>query len=335
MSNNGLPAVGIVGFGVATGRKVLTNADLEKMVDTSDEWIRTRTGIQERRIADEGQSTFTMSLEAAKIALERAGVQPAEVDLILVGTVTPDMPFPSVSCMIQDALGCTRAAAADISAACPGFIYAMTLGAQTIMTGLYKTVLVVGAETLSRITDWTDRSTCVLFGDAAGAAVLQPVSQGKGILSTVLGSEGAGGPQLTLKQGFCRLPEAYNVGPGSDKLNFIYMNGQEVFKFATRVMQEGTLQALEKAGLSVADLDLLLPHQANLRIIDHAQKKLGLPDEKVVKVVHKYGNTSSASIPLALEEALQEGRLHDGDVMVMVSFGAGLVWGAIALRWGR
>lgn len=325
--------VGITGLGMYVPQKVLTNHDLEQMVDTSDEWIVARTGIRERRIAAPDETTFTMSLASSRQALEMAGVEPDEVDLILVATVTPDMMFPSTAALLQHALGARRAAAADLSAACPGFVYGLALGAQTIASGLYRTVLVVGTETLSRITDYTDRNTCVLFGDASGAAVLQPVREGYGLLSVVLGSDGSGGEHLYLPGGGSRYPASHETV--DKRMHYLKMNGKEVYKFAVRVMNESTVQVLEEAGYTVADLDLLLPHQANLRIIEGAVERLGIPWEKVVVNLDRYGNTSSAAIPVALYEALQAGRVRDGDLLVMVSFGAGLVWGATALRWGR
>lgn len=328
-----LRPVGITGVGMAVPDRVVTNSDLEKIVDTSDEWIRTRTGIRERRIAEPHQATSDFAIEAARRAMAMAGVTPDQIDLIIVGTVTPDMLFPSTACLIQDALGCKRAAAFDMSAACPGWLYGLVMAQQTIASGLYNCALVVGAETLSKLVDWTDRNTCVLFGDAAGAAILQPVSEGKGILSSVLGSEGAGACHLNLPAGGSRRPATAETV--ADKLHFIKMNGQEVYKFAVRVMNEATVQVLEKAGLTTADLDLLVPHQANTRIIEAAMKRLELGPDKVVINLDRYGNTSSASIPVALCEALAEGRLKDGDTLVLVSFGAGLVWAATAMRWGK
>ncbi|BDG60615.1 beta-ketoacyl-ACP synthase III [Caldinitratiruptor microaerophilus] len=325
--------VGITGIGMYVPERVLTNQDLERIVDTSDEWIVTRTGIRERRIAGPEESTFTMALAASRQALEMAGVRPEEIDLIVVGTVTPDMIFPSTAALLQEALGASRAAAVDISAACPGFVYGITLAGQTIASGLYRTVLVVGAETLSRITDYQDRNTCVLFGDAAGAAVLQPVREGYGLLASILGSDGSGAEHLYLPGGGSRHPASHETV--DKRMHYIRMNGKEVFKFAVRVMNESTVQVLEEAGHTVADLDLLVPHQANIRIIEAAVERLGIPWEKVVVNLDRYGNTSTATIPVALYEALQAGRIRDGDLLVLVSFGAGLVWGATALRWGR
>ncbi len=327
-----LRPVGIAGIGSAVPDKVLTNAELTQIVDTSDEWIVSRTGIRERRIAAPGETTSTFAQRAAERAMAAAGVKPEEIDLIVVGTVTPDMIFPSTACLIQERMGCKRAAAIDVSAACPGFVYSLGIASQTIATGMYDTVLVVGAETLSRITDYTDRNTCVLFGDAAGAAVLRPAREGRGLLATVLGSEGSGAPHLQLPGGGSLHPATHETI--DQRLHYLRMNGQEVFKFAVRVMNESTQQVVEKVGLKVADIDVLVPHQANMRIIEAATKRLGIPPEKVLVNLDRYGNTSTATIPLAIDEAVRAGRVKDGDLLVMVSFGAGLVWGAAALRWG-
>lgn len=328
-----LRPVGITGIGMAVPDRVVTNADLEKSVETTDEWIRSRTGIRERRVAEKHEVTSDFAIAAARRAMAMAGVTPDQIDLIVVGTVTPDMPFPSVACIVQDALGCTRAAAFDLSAACPGWIYGLVMAQQTIATGMYNCALVIGAELLSKIVDWSDRNTSVLFGDGAGAAILQPVREGRGILSSVLGSEGAGGQHLYVT-GACSRPAPGMEDPANQR-HYVKMNGQEVFKFAVRVMNEAAVQVLEKAGLAKADIDLLVPHQANVRIIDAAMKRLALSPDKVVVNLDRYGNTSSASIPVAMCEALEEGRLKDGDLVVVVSFGAGLVWGAVAFRWGR
>ena len=327
-----LRPVGIAGIGSAVPDKVLTNAELTQIVDTSDEWIVSRTGIRERRIAAPGETTSTFAQRAAERAMAAAGVRPEEIDLIVVGTVTPDMIFPSTACLIQERMGCKRAAAIDVSAACPGFVYSLGIASQTIATGMYDTVLVVGAETLSRITDYTDRNTCVLFGDAAGAAVLLLAREGRGLLATVLGSEGSGAPHLQLPGGGSLHPATHETI--DQRLHYLRMNGQEVFKFAVRVMNESTQQVVEKVGLKVADIDVLVPHQANMRIIEAATKRLGIPPEKVLVNLDRYGNTSTATIPLAIDEAVRAGRVKAGDLLVMVSFGAGLVWGAAALRWG-
>lgn len=307
---------GIIGVGRYVPEKVLTNADLEKMMDTSDEWIRTRTGIEERRIAADDIDTSDMAYFAAEKALADAGIEAKDIDLIVVATVTPDRSFPSVSCMLQERLGAVNAAAMDLSAACSGFMYGMVTAAQFIDTGVYKYILVVGADKLSKITDWTDRNTAVLFGDGAGAVVMGPVSPGRGILSFELGADGTGGKYLY-------------------KDEYIVMNGREVFKFAVRQMGESSVRVLEKAGLTKEDVDFLIPHQANIRIVEAARQRLELPEEKISTTIRRYGNTSAASIPISLVEELEAGNIRDGDLIVMVGFGGGLTWGAIALRWGR
>ncbi len=310
--------VGILGIGRYIPESIVTNQDLEKRMDTSDEWIRTRTGIEARRIASDEINTSDMAFEAAKKALENAKISAEELDLILVATVTPDQPFPSVACMIQDKLGATKAAAMDVGAACAGFMYGMITASQFIQTGAYKHVLVVGVEKLSKITDWEDRNTAVLFGDGAGAAVMGQVSDGRGVLAFELGAAGSGAKHLY-----------------EDENNHIIMNGREVFKFAVRQMGESALNVIEKAGLTRENVDLLIPHQANIRIMEASRERLNLPIEKMTKTIHKYGNTSSASIPMAIVEELESGRIKDDDLLVMVGFGGGLTWGAIALRWGK
>jgi 3-oxoacyl-[acyl-carrier-protein] synthase III len=307
---------GIIGIGRYLPEKVVTNEDLEKIMDTSDEWIRTRTGIEERRLADDSVDTSDMAYEAAKEAIEKAEINPEDIDMILVATVTPDQPFPSVSAMLQEKLGVKKAAAMDLSAACAGFMYGMITAKQFIENNAYKHILVVGVEKLSKITNWEDRNTAVLFGDAAGAVVMGPVSEGKGILAFELGADGSGGKYL------------YQDGP------HLFMNGREVFKFAVRQMGESSLNVIEKAGLKKEDVDFLIPHQANIRIMESARQRLELPVEKMSKTVHKYGNTSAASIPISIVEDLEAGRIKDNDVIVMVGFGGGLTWGAIAMRWG-
>jgi len=311
-------STGIIGLGRALPERILTNFDLEKMVDTNDEWIRTRTGIEERRIADDSTNTSDIAYEAAKKAIENANISPEDIDMIVVATVTPDQPFPTVACMLQERLGCIKAAAMDLSAACAGFMYGMVTAKQFIDNGAYKYVLVVGVEKLSKITNWDDRNTAVLFGDGGGAVVLGEVSEGRGILSFELGADGSGGKHLF-----------------QDEEDFIQMNGREVFKFAVRQMGESSENVLVKAGLSKEDVDLLIPHQANIRIMEASRQRLNLPEEKMSKTVHKYGNTSAASIPISLVEEYEAGKLKDDDVIVMVGFGGGLTWGAIALRWGR
>ncbi|HEX6923005.1 MAG TPA: beta-ketoacyl-ACP synthase III [Bacillales bacterium] len=307
---------GVLGIGRYESERVLTNKDLEKVMDTSDEWIRTRTGIEERRLAPEEVDTSDMAFEAAQTALKDADLEAADIDLILVATVTPDYPFPSVACMIQDRLGAGQAAAMDVGAACAGFMYGIVTAKQFIDNGTYKNILVVGAEKLSKIIDWEDRSTAVLFGDGAGAVVIGPVSDGKGILSFELGADGSGGKHLYQD-------------------DYIKMNGREVFKFAVRQMGQTAISVIEKAGLKKEDVDFLVPHQANVRIMEAARERLELPKDKMAVTVDQYGNTSSASIPIALVEELNEGKIQDGDLVVLVGFGGGLTWGGIALRWGK
>ncbi|MDP4157148.1 MAG: beta-ketoacyl-ACP synthase III, partial [Bacillota bacterium] len=304
------------GIGRYVPENVVTNADLEKRVDTSDEWIRTRTGIEERRIAGDDINTSDMAFEAAKKAIKDANIAPEDIDLILVATVTPDRPFPSVSCMLQEKLGAKKAAAMDISAACAGFMYGIITAKQFIETNAYKYVLVVGVEKLSKITDWNDRNTAVLFGDGAGAAIIGPVSGNRGILAFDLGADGTGGKHLYQDE-------------------YIIMNGREVFKFAVRQMGESCINVLEKSGLSKDEVDFFIPHQANIRIMEASRQRLEVPEEKMSKTVNKYGNTSSASIPISIVEEIEAGKIKDDDVIVMVGFGGGLTWGAIAIRWGK
>lgn len=306
--------VGILGIGRYVPEKVVTNHDLEKIVDTSDEWIRTRTGIAERRIADDTIDTSYMAVEASKKALEDAGISGEDIDLILVATVTPDRAFPAVACVIQEAIGAKHAAAMDLSAACAGFMYGMITAQQFIQTGTYKNVLVVGSDKLSKIVDWNDRNTAVLFGDGAGAIVMGAVSEGKGVLSFELGADGSGGKHLYQDE-------------------YVMMNGREVFKFAVRQLGDSCLRVLEKAGLTKEDVDFLVPHQANIRIMESARERLNLPKEKMSMTIEKFGNTSASSIPIAMVEELQNGRIQDGDLIILVGFGGGLTWGAVALRW--
>lgn len=307
---------GIIGVGRYLPERIVTNKELEQKMDTNDEWIRTMTGIEERRIADDSMDTSDLGYEAALKAVQDANISPEEIDLILVATVTPDQPFPTVSCILQEKLGAKKAAAMDISAACSGFMYGVVTAKQFIESGVYKNVLVVGVEKLSKIIDWNDRNTAVLFGDGAGAVVMGPVSEGRGILSFELGADGSGGKHLYQEE-------------------YIIMNGREVFKFAVRQMGESAINVIEKAGLAKEDVDLLLPHQANIRIMEASRQRLELPVEKMSKTVHKYGNTSAASIPISLAEEVEAGKIKDDDLLVMVGFGGGLTWGAIALRWGK
>jgi 3-oxoacyl-[acyl-carrier-protein] synthase-3 len=324
--------VGILGTGAALPEKRLTNADLEKMVDTSDEWITSRTGIKERRIAAENEGVTELAVKAAEQALNNAGITGEQVDLIIVATVTPDMFFPATACVVQERIGATKAATFDLSAACTGFIYGVSTASQFIATGMYRYALVIGAECLSRIVDWTDRNTCVLFGDGAGAAVLGPVQEGYGFQSFTLGGDGSGKDLLKVEALSSRVPASENNG--ANPLQYLYMNGKEVFKFAVRVMTSASDEVLAKANLTTEDIDLFVPHQANFRIIDAAMKRYGLPADKVVVNLDRYGNMSSASVPVALHEAVESGRVADGDTLVLCGFGAGLTWGATVLHWG-
>ena len=322
----------ITGWGKGLPRQILTNEDLASQVDTSDEWIRSRTGIAARRVADARETTATLAIRAARQALAIAGLAPQKLDLIIVATATPEHVFPATACLVQDALGASRAGAFDLSAGCSGFIYALSMAARAIEAGAYRAILVIGAETLSRIVNWQDRNTCVLFGDGAGAVVLQAGEGQGGILSTVLGADGSGADLLIVPAGGSRRPtSAASVRDGE---HYIRMDGREVYRFATRVLVKASREALAAAGLSVDDLALFIPHQANVRIIASAAKDLGLPKERVYINLQRYGNTSAASIPIALCEAVEEGRLQPGDHVALVGFGAGLTWGAAVLRWG-
>ncbi|MBY3624672.1 ketoacyl-ACP synthase III [Acinetobacter sp. CUI P1] len=326
-----LRPVGIIGTGKYVPEKILTNSDLEKIVETNDEWIVSRTGIRERHIAAPHEATSDLSYEAALKALDSAGMKAEDLDLIIIATVTPDSAFPSTACILQDKLGAKGAAAFDLSAACSGFVYSLATAVGFIQNGMYNNALIIGADTLSRITDYTDRNTCVLFGDGAGAVIIGEVPEGRGFQSFDLGAEGSGGNLLKLEAGGSRLPASQQTV--EDKKHFIYMNGREVFKFAVRVMGSATERVLTKAGLGKEDIDLFVPHQANIRIIQSAMQRLDLPPEKCVINVDKYANTSAASIPLALVEAAEEGRMKEGDTVLMVGFGGGLTWGASVLIW--
>ena len=308
--------VGLLSIGKYVPEDVLTNADLEKLMDTSDEWIRTRTGIEERRIADNFTDTSDMAFVAAQEAIEKAGITADQIGIILVATVTPDQPFPSVATMLQGRLGAKNAAAMDISAACAGFMYGVITAKHFVDAGTHDYVLVVGVEKLSKITDYKDRNTAVLFGDGAGAGIVGKTSGDRGILSFELGADGTGGEHLYQDR-------------------YLRMNGREVFKFAVRQMGETAVHVIEKAGLEKEEIDFLIPHQANIRIMEASRERLGLPPEKMSKTVHKYGNTSAASIPISMHDDLENGRIKDGDVLVLVGFGGGLTWGGICMRWGK
>ncbi len=320
---NGRP-ISITGLGVHVPERVLTNDDLSRLVDTNDEWILERTGISERRIAADEEALTDICLPAARRALEMAGVEPASIDLIIVATVTPDMAFPSSSALMADALGMPDAAAYDLSAGCTGFVYAIAQAHAMLASGLSKRALVVGGDVLSKILDWTDRSTLVLFGDGAGAVVMERVEAG-GFLGFELGADGGGGANLWLP------------GSGSRKFEdpdkYVKMNGREVFRFATRVMVSSAEAILGECERTVEDVDVYVPHQANVRIIDHAARKLGFPQEKTIVNVNRYGNTSSGSIPLALADAADDGRLEPGKLVLLTGMGAGLTWGSALIEW--
>lgn len=324
---------GILGTGSFVPENKLTNQDLEKMVDTSDEWIVSRTGIKERRIAPQSMTTSYMATEAAKKAIEDAGIEASEIDLIIVATVVPDMNFPSTACLVQANIKATKAAAFDIEVGCSGFIYGLSIAKQFVESGTYKTVLVIAADVLSKITNWEDRNTCVLFGDGAGAAIVGPVKDGYGILDNVIGADGTGGMHLYMPAGGSQMPASEDTV--KNKLHTIHMNGQEVFKFAVNVMNTATVEVLNRCGLKPEDVDLFIPHQANIRIIDAAMKKLKLSKEKVFINLDKYGNMSAASVIVALDEALKAGRIKNGDIILMVAFGAGLTWGSTVIKWLR
>ena len=316
--------VTITGLGCHVPERVVTNDELSQYVETSDEWIRDRTGIRERRIASREEALSDLALPAAKTALEQAGLEGKDIDLLVVATVTPDMAFPSTAALLADRLGATDAAAYDLAAGCTGFVYAVAQAYGMLAGGLSRRALVVGGDILSRILDWTDRSTLVLFGDGAGAVVLERVESG-GFLGFELGADGAGGNELLLPGSGSRISENGN--------GYLTMNGREVFKFATRVMVSSAEAVLEECGKTVEDVDVYVPHQANVRIIDHAARKLGFPEEKVVVNVDRYGNTSSGSIPLALADAAGDGRLKPGKLVLMTGMGAGLTWGSALIEW--
>lgn len=331
--NNLINSVGILGIGSSLPDKVLTNEDLEKMVDTSDEWITQRTGISQRRILEEDEPAYTLGVKAAVSALEDAGITAEDVNLIIVTTETPDYMSPSTSCIIQREIGASKAAAFDLNAACTGFMYGMTVAEQFVKTGYYKYVLVVGVEALSKATDWEDRNTCILFGDGAGAAVVGAVEDGYGILSTYLGADGSMGHNITIP--------GVHSDPVEDakrihgKKHTIWMDGGAVLKFAVKIMESATNEALDRCGLSIEDINLVVPHQANIRIVEGAAKRLGVSRDKVMISLDKLGNISSASIPVALNQAVKEGKLSKGDNVVLVGFGGGLTWGSTVIKWAK
>lgn len=323
----------ITGWGSSVPERVVTNAELETFVDTTDEWITTRTGIRQRHVLADGESTSTIAARASRKALECAGVPPWQVDLVICATATPDFLFPATACLVQNEIGAENAAAFDLEAACTGFVYGLTVASQFIQSGAYKTVLLVAAEGLSRFMDWDDRTTCVLFGDGAGAVVLEASDNKSGLLSFVLGSHGVGSDLIRLPAGGAAKPASVATVEGHD--HFLKMNGKEVYRFAVRIMGDSSIEALAKAGLETSDISLFIPHQANARIISSIAERLHLDTDKVVVNLDKYGNTSAASIPLALCEALDQGRVKDGDNLLFVAFGSGLTSGAAVVKWGR
>ena len=321
----------IVGTGSYVPEKVLTNQELEQIVDTSDDWIVTRTGIKERRITSNGQASSNLATNAAKKALEMAGIGAEELDAIIVGTVTPDMFFPSVGCLVQDALGAKSALAFDISAGCSGFIYSLSVADSFITSGKYRKVLVLGTENLSKVTDYQDRGTCVLLGDGSGAVVLVADEGERGILSTHLHSDGSYKDLLFQPGGGSAVPPTYESI--DNRLHYLKMDGNKLFKIAVKSLEDTVVETLAHNNIEDSEIDLLIPHQANLRIIQAIAKRLSLPEEKVFVNIHKYGNTSSASIPIALDEANRSGRINEGDLVLLNAFGAGLTWGAALVRW--
>jgi 3-oxoacyl-[acyl-carrier-protein] synthase-3 len=324
-------AVGVLGTGSYAPTRALSNDELAQMVDTSDEWITTRTGIKTRRIADAQTATSDLAAEAGRRAIADAKIDPDEIEMIIVATATPDMLFPASACIVQSALGLKSACAFDVSAACSGFVYSLSVANSLIASGAYRKILVIGAETLSKIVDWTDRNTCVLFGDGAGAAVLGEVEPGCGIQSVLLGSDGTLSHWLHMPGGGSRMPVSQEVI--EQRLHYVKMNGNSVFKYAVVAMGTAALSALDQAGASAADLDILVPHQANLRIIEAVADRIGVPMSKVFVNLDRYGNTSAASVPIALDEAWHQGRLKRGDLVEVVVFGGGFTWGAAVLRW--
>ena len=326
-----MPYAHITGWGMAVPQKVLTNDDLSKIVDTNDEWIRGHTGIHQRHIAGEGDTSSSLGVEASYQALKVAGLLATDLELIICSTSTPEHIFPATACLIQDKLGASNAGAFDLSAACSGFIFALNMGAQAIRSGSVKTVLVIGTETLSRFVDWTDRNTCILFGDGAGAFILQASETPGGVQGSVMHSDGSGGDFLCIPAGGSAHPASeITVHTG---MHFIHMDGKEVYRFATRVMADATTEVAAKSGWKMEDLALIVPHQANFRIIEAAARRLKLPMETFMINVDQYGNTSTASVPIATVDAIQNNRLKPGDKVIFVGFGAGLTWGALAAEW--
>lgn len=326
------PAAQIAGTGFYVPKQIMTNEDLTKIVDTSDEWITTRTGIKERRIAAKDEMTSDMAAEASRMAMKNAGITADDIDLIICSTVTPDTVFPSTACWIQHKINAKKAAAFDIQAACAGFVYGIEIGRAFITSGIYRNILVIGADKLTSLVDWTDRNTCVLFGDGASAVVLQPAKEGKrGILKTILAADGSFHDILNIPGGGCRIPISQELI--DNRQYFIKMNGKETFKQAVTSMCQAAVDTLKMAGLKSSDLALVIPHQANHRIIDAVAQRIGVTDERLVVNIHKYGNTSAASIGIGLHEAVVADRLKPGDLILMVAFGGGLTWACTIIEW--
>jgi 3-oxoacyl-[acyl-carrier-protein] synthase-3 len=321
----------IISVGSYLPEKVLTNADLEAMVDTSDEWITERTGIKERRIAFDNQATSDLAFEASKLAIERAGLDAGDIDMIIVATITGDMPFPSTACFLQHRLGATHAVGFDINATCSGFLYALYIADGLIRSGMHRRILVVGAEVLSKFTDWNDRTTCILFGDGAGAVIVEATGEDRGILSMSVNSDGSMWELISIPGGGSRHPSTPDTLEKG--LHSIHMKGNETFKVAVRTLEDVALKTLADNGMDSSQLALLVPHQANLRIIQATADRLGLPMEKVFVNLERYGNTSAASIPIALDEALRSGRIKDGDYILLEAFGGGLTWASALIKW--
>jgi 3-oxoacyl-[acyl-carrier-protein] synthase-3 len=328
---SGIKRAKIVGTGSAVPERILTNRDLEKMVETNDEWIVSRSGIRERHVSDDQTATSDLASLAAQRALEEANISPEELDLIMVATATPDMVFPSTACLLQDILGAKNAAHMDLVAACSGFVYGLSIGDAIISSGRYRTILVIGAETLTKITDYQDRGTCVLFGDAAGAVILRPTREDRGVLETYLGGNGSLWRLLYMPAGGSRMPASHETV--DKRLHTIKMSGNEVFKAAVKAMGDAALKVLQQAGLTAQDVDLMIPHQANIRIIRATAKRIHLPIERVYINIDRYGNTSAASIPLAMDEARRKGLGKKGDIWLLVAFGGGFTWGSVLIRW--
>lgn len=323
----------ITGWGMAVPERVMTNDDLSKIVETSDEWIFTRTGIRERRVIGPGESTSTLATEAGRKAIAQSGLAPSDIDLVILATCTPDRPFPATACTVQARLGMPRAAAFDVAAACSGFVYGLNVATSMIRSGAARNVLFIAADIFTHYINWNDRNTCVLFGDGAGAVVLQPTDKPLGLLSCVMGASGDHEDLMAVDVGGTRMPATSELLEQGRQ--YVYMNGREIFKLAVRGMGDSSEQAIREAGLVSSDIDLIVPHQANIRIIEATAKRLGAPMDQVFVNIDRYGNTSAATIPLALVEAFEAGRLNDGDAVLLTAFGGGLTWASAVLRWGR